>query len=67
MTALAVDGAHVPNYAGTITLSSTDLGAIFADAATGVALPGNSYTFNIHLPGHAHVPRDAHSKRGIKR
>jgi hypothetical protein len=45
VTAHNADGSIDTGYAGTITLSSTDATATFADAATGLPLAGNSYTF----------------------
>jgi hypothetical protein len=46
-TVTAQDSSHmtVPNYRGTVHLSSTDGAAVFVDAATGQPLPNSNYTF----------------------
>src|SRR5262249_26873272 len=38
-------GGAVSGYVGTVHLASSDPAAVFVDAATGQALPGNDYTF----------------------
>jgi hypothetical protein len=45
VTARNADGTTETGYTGTITLSSTDPTATFADATTGTPLSGDSYTF----------------------
>src|SRR5262249_23875494 len=45
VTALDPYNNPVASYRGTVHLASSDPGAVFVDAATGQALPGNDYTF----------------------
>src|SRR5262249_5100162 len=47
VTVKALDAFNnvVTDYRGTVHLASSDPAAVFVDAATGQALPGNDYTF----------------------